>query len=187
MYYNDQQGAQQECCGSPEPPSEWNWNVIFTSGSHPAEQNRKKCDFIRIFGIFNIFVRAPPSHLWTDLEDSFTVRELSNHRFCAVHLLSRSDFIRRSYTEKNAILCHFSVFSISSNGHHRVIYKPIWTIPSPLESSRITDSTRYTFCSDPTSSRGAISKKRYFIDIFGIFTNVLVKKKISQLKVGLGW
>ena len=160
--------------------------LYFHERKSSGRAKSKKCDFIRIFGIFNIFVRAPPSHLWTDLEDSFTVRELSNHRFCAVHLLSRSDFIRRSYTEKNAILCHFSVFSISSNGHHRVIYKPIWTIPSPLESSRITDSTRYTFCSDPTSSRWAISKKRYFVGIFGIFTNIFCHNSIRWSPIDFG-
>ena len=112
LHHSSEQGAQQECCGSPEPPSEWNWNVIFTSGSHPAEQNRKKCDFIRIFGIFNIFDRAPPSHLWTDLDDSFTIRELSKHRFYAVQLFFRSDFIQRSYIEKRYFIGIFGFFNI---------------------------------------------------------------------------
>ena len=111
-----------------------------------------------------------PSHLVNEIETS----------------LSRAEVIRLSKIEKNAILYAFSVFSISSIGHHRVIYEPIWTIPSPLERSRNTDSARYNFCSDPTSSRGAIPKKRYFIGIFGILKDILGHNSMRWSPIDFG-
>ena len=70
---------------------------------------------------------------------------------------------------KNAILYAFSVFSISSIGHLRVIYEPIWTIPSPLEALATQILRGTPFVPIRLHPEELYRKKRDFMPFFGIF------------------